>query len=63
MTPISMNYNFNGQNKRQQNSQIFLFPTFRMYHKNHHFTILRELDVIEKKKEHEWKLPRYANVS
>ena len=53
MTPISMNYNFNGQNKRQQNSQIFLFPTFRMYHKNHHFTILRELDVIEKKKEHE----------
>ena len=22
-----------------------------MYHKNHHFTILRELDVIEKKKD------------
>ena len=33
-----------------------------MYHKNHHFTILRELDVIEKKG-HERKLPRYANVS
>ena len=27
---------------------IFLFPTFRMNHKNHHFTILKELHVIEK---------------